>query len=200
MTARSVFRRTMQISLPAMPASKNSFARSPMRIPCMQSEGIPFDYANITDVPSVTWSYPSVLSAAGIHYFAEATKSHRGPIVLYGKWNEQSPFWRQGPDGSKVLMANTRQYSQLWFVCDLPPEVANCRQGLPGYLQQFQSPDYKPDALLMFGSQLENTDVRLKEADFIPQRNALYAFPKINISSFPDYFRYVEQKFGNFPP
>lgn len=161
-----------------------------------RSEGIPFEYANITDVPSITWSYPSVLSSAGLHYFAEATNSDRGPIVLYGKWNERSPFWREGPDGSKVLMANTRQYSQLWFVCDLPPEIGNCRQGLPAYLQQFESPDYKPDAVLMFGSQLENTDVRLKEADFIARWNALYAFPKISISAFPDYFRYIEQKFG----
>jgi hypothetical protein len=93
-------------------------------------------------------------------------------------------------------MANTRQYSQLWFVCDLPPEIGNCRQGLPAYLQQFESLDYKPDAVLMFGSQLENTDVRLKEADFIARWNALYAFPKISISTFPDYFRYIEQKFG----
>ena len=29
--------------------------------------GAPFDYANITDVPTFTWSYPSILSAAGIH-------------------------------------------------------------------------------------------------------------------------------------
>jgi alpha-mannosidase len=161
-----------------------------------RSDGIPFEYANITDVPSVTWSYPSILSAAGLRYFAEATNSDRGPIVLYGKWNERSPFWREGPDGSKVLMANTRQYSQLWFVCDLPPEIGNCRQGLPAYLQQFESPDYKPDAVLMFGSQLENTDVRLREADFIARWNALYTFPKIRISVFPDYFRYIEQNFG----
>jgi alpha-mannosidase len=161
-----------------------------------RSEGIPFEYANITDVPSVTWSYPSVLSSAGLRYFAEATNSDRGPIVLFGKWNELSPFWREGPDGSKVLMANTRQYSQLWFVCDLPPQIGNCRQGFPGYLQQFESPDYKPDAVLMFGSQFENTDVQLKEADFIARWNGLYAFPKINLSTFPDYFRYIERKYG----
>ena len=159
-------------------------------------EGIPFDYANITDVPSVTWSYPSILNAAGIKYFAEATNSDRGPIVLFGKWNEKSPFWREGPDGAKVLMANTRQYSQLWFVCELPPEAGNCRQGLPGYLQQFAAPDYKPDAVLMFGSQLENTDARLSEPQFVSQWNAAYAYPKFIIASFPDYFRYIEQHFG----
>ena len=162
-----------------------------------RTEGVPFDYANITDVPSVTWSYPSILNAAGIRYFAEATNSDRGPIVLYGKWNEKSPFWREGPDGSKILMANTRQYSQLWFVCDLPPDVGNCRQGLPAYLQQFSAPEYKPDAVLMFGSQLENTDARLSEPEFIANWNATYAYPKFILSTFPDYFRYIERKYGS---
>lgn len=162
-----------------------------------QTDNVPFEYANITDVPSVTWSYPSVLNAAGIKYFAEATNSDRGPIVLYGKWNEKSPFWRTGPDGSKVLMANTRQYSQLWFVCELPPEVGQCRQGLPAFLQQFAAPDYRPDAVLMFGSQLENTDVRLSEPDFLAAWNTEYAYPKFIISSFTDYFKYIETKFGS---
>jgi alpha-mannosidase len=162
-----------------------------------ETEGIPFDYANITDVPSVTWSYPSVLKAAGIKYFAEATNSDRGPIVLYGKWNEKSPFWREGPDGARVLMANTRQYSQLWFVCDLPPEVGNCRQGLPAFLQQFSAPDYKPDAVLMYGSQLENTDARLSEPQFVSRWSAVYAYPRFIIATFPDYFRHVEKNYGS---
>jgi alpha-mannosidase len=162
-----------------------------------RTEGIPFEYANITDVPSVTWSYPSILSAAGIKYFAEATNVDRGPIVLIGKWNEKSPFWREGPDGSNVLMNNTRQYSQLWFVCDLPPGVGNCRQGLPAFLQQFSSPDYKPDAVLMFGSQLENTDARLSEPAFLAKWSATYAFPKFILSTFPEYFRYIEKNYGS---
>jgi hypothetical protein len=161
-----------------------------------RKEGVPFDYANITDVPSVTWSYPSVLHAAGIKYFAEATNVDRGPIVLIGRWNEKSPFWREGPDGEKVLMANTRQYSQLWFVCDLPPEVGNCRQGLPAFLQQFAAPDYKPDAVLMYGSQLENTDARLSEPDFLAKWSTTYSYPKFVLSTFPDYFRYIEEKYG----
>lgn len=162
-----------------------------------RKEGLPFDYANITDVPSVTWSYPSVLSVSGIRYFAEAANSDRGPIVLIGKWNEKSPFWREGPDGAKVLMANTRQYSQLWFVCELPPQVGACRQGLPAFLQQFSANEYKPDAVLMYGSQLENTDVRLSEPEFLAKWNATFAYPKFVLSTFPDYFHYIERNFGS---
>jgi len=178
-------------------ASMEEFIRSLLYAHSLHTkENVPFEYANITDIPSISWSYPSILNAAGVKYFAEATNSDRGPMVLYGKWNEKSPFWRQGPDGSKVLMANTRQYSQLWFVCELPPDVGNCRQGLPAYLQQFAAPNYKPDAVLMFGSQLENTDVRLSEPDFLALWDAEYAYPRFILSTFPDYFRYIEKKYG----
>jgi alpha-mannosidase len=162
-----------------------------------REQGVPFDYANLTDVPSITWSYPSVLKAAGIKYLAEATNVDRGPSVLIGRWNEKSPFWRAGPDGGRVLMANTRQYSQLWFVCELPPQVGACRQGIPAYFQQFASPDYKPDAVLMFGSQLENTDARLSEPEFVNTWNATFSYPKFILSTFPDYFRYIEGKYGS---
>ena len=76
------------------PGGTDSFAI--IRTRCTGPKAFLLTTQNITDVPSVSWSYPSVLNAAGIRYFAEATNSDRGPIVLYGKWNEKSPFWREG--------------------------------------------------------------------------------------------------------
>ena len=92
-----------------------------------REEKIPFDYVNITDVPSYTWSYPSALHALGIKYFLAASNNDRAPILLYGRWNEQSPFWWQGPDGSKVLMSYSRQYFQFSFVCGVPAQEAACQ-------------------------------------------------------------------------
>ena len=160
------------------------------------SENIPFDYANITDVPSQTWSYPSVLSALGVKYFAAAANSDRGPILLHGDWNAKSPFWWQGPDGSKVLMAYTRQYSQFYFTCSLPPQMANCQQAIPTFLQPFETPDYRTDTVLMYGSQFENTDLQLGETDLVQKWNAQYAYPKFVITTFPTYFQYIDKKYG----
>ena len=160
-------------------------------------DGLPFDYANITDVPSYTWSYPSVLNALGIKYFSAAANSDRAPILLYGRWNEKSPFWWQGPDGGKVLMSYARQYFQFSFVCGLPEQEAGCRQSLPTFLQQYESPDYKPDAVLMFGSQIENTDLTPGEPDFVKSWNEHYAYPKIVFATFPDYMRYIDEHFGS---
>jgi len=155
------------------------------------------DYANITDVPAYPWSYASVLAAAGVKYFAAGANDDRGPQPLYGRWQTRSPFWWQGPDGAKVLMAYTRQYSQLWFVCGLPPREAGCRDGLPAFLQTFESPNYRPDVVLMFGSQLENTDLIPGEGEFVRGWNAKYAWPRLRLATFRDYFEKIERQFGD---
>jgi hypothetical protein len=160
----------------------------------------PFDYANITDVPAYTWSYPSVLHALGIKYFLAASNNDRAPILLYGHWNEKSPFWWQGPDGSKALMSYSRQYFQLSFVCGVPAEEAACQQSLPTFFEQYESPSYKPDAVLMYGSQIENTDLIPGEPEFVQKWNSKYAYPKMILATFPDYMRYIEQRYGDALP
>ncbi len=162
--------------------------------------GVPFDYVNITDVPSYTWSYPSVLHALGIRYLAAASNNDRAPILLWGRWNTKSPFWWEGPDGSKVLMSYSRQYFQLSFICQLPAQMAACRQSLPTFLQAYDRPSYKPDAALIFGTQVENTAYVPGTHAFIKKWNATYAYPKMIESTFPDYFRYIDQHFGNELP
>jgi hypothetical protein len=159
--------------------------------------GLPFDYANITDIPSYTWSYPSVLHALGIKYFAAAANSDRAPILLYGRWNQKAPFWWQGPDGSKVLMAYTRQYLQMAFACGTPASEAACRDSLPTILEPFASPDYKPDAVLLFGTLSENRDLVPGLPEFVRKWNSHYAYPKMILSTFPDYFRYIDQHYGS---
>jgi hypothetical protein len=159
--------------------------------------GLPFDYANITDIPAYSWSYASVLHALGIKYFAAAGNSDRAPILLYGHWNQKSPFWWQGPDGSKVLMAYTRQYLQFAFACGTPASEAACRDSLPTILEPLASPDYKPDAALLFGTQSENKDIVPGLPEFVRKWNSHYAYPKMTLSTFPDYLRYIDQHYGS---
>jgi len=154
-------------------------------------------YANITDVPAVPWSYASALHAAGVKYFAQGANDDRGPAPLYGRWQTRSPFWWEGPDGSKVLMAYTRQYSQVWFVCGLPPQEAGCREGLPTLFQTFEAPGYVPSTLLMFGSQLENTDLIPGEGEFVQHWNGKYAWPHLELATFRDYFERIEREYGD---
>lgn len=159
--------------------------------------GRPAEYANITDVPSYPWAYASVLHAAGVKYFAAGANDDRGPQPLYGRWQTRSPFWWEGPDGAKVLMSYNRQYSNLWFICGLPAREAGCRASLPTFLETFAAPSYRPDVVLMYGSQLENTDLIPGEGEFVRSWNAHYAWPRLKLATFPDYFHVIEEKYGD---
>lgn len=158
--------------------------------------GKPSDYANITDVPAYPWSYSSILHAAGVKYFAAGANDDRGPQPLFGRWQTHSPFWWQGPDGEKVLMAYTRQYSQVWFVCGLPPQEAGCRQSLPTLFETYDTAGDRPDTILMFGSQLENTDLIPGEGEFVKNWNTKYAWPRLELATFRDYFQRIERDWG----
>ena len=123
--------------------------------------GTPFNYANITDVPSYSWSYASILAAAGIHYFVAGPNGHltRGPILIQGRLNEDSPFWWEGPDGGKVLFWYGRHYWEGGILFGVPPEVRAGQQTIPVFLRTYDHPEYRANAVILFGTQQENTDL-----------------------------------------
>ncbi|HEV7904995.1 MAG TPA: polysaccharide lyase family protein, partial [Pyrinomonadaceae bacterium] len=94
-----------------------------------------WDTANITDVPSYSWSYASILAAAGVKYFAAAANADRGPTLMLGDLHRRSPFWWEGPDGARVLMWYSRHYHQIGSQFGLPPQVANGYEGLQSFLR-----------------------------------------------------------------
>ncbi len=149
-----------------------------------RAHGAPSDYVNITDVPSYTWSYASILSAAGIKYFSAAANADRGPTLMLGDLHRRSPFWWEGPDGSRVLLWYARHYHQIGSQFGLPPRAANGYEGLQTFLHVYERPDYAPDAVLMHGSQWENTSLHKAQADIVREWNATYAYPRLAFAGF----------------
>ena len=158
--------------------------------------GVPFEYANITDVPSYSGAYPSVLASAGVKYWVAAGNNWRAPFLLYGRWNEQSPFWWEGPDGKKVLFWYSRHYMQVQSLFGMPPSLSAIRDSLPIFLQAYSGPRYKPDAALIYGTQVENTDLVPGTATFAQAWNREYAYPRLQYATFTDFFKYIEQKYS----
>jgi alpha-mannosidase len=160
----------------------------------------PFDYANITDVPSYTWSYASILASAGLHYFLAASNNDRAPVLLQGHLNEKSPMYWEGPDGKKVLFWYSRHYMQMQFLFGLPPLPDAGEQMLPLFLQMYEHPDYRAHATILFGTQVENTDLFPQQAALADQWNALYAYPHLQYSGFHDALAEIADQFGNNIP
>jgi alpha-mannosidase len=149
-----------------------------------RAHGGPWNYVNITDVPSYSWSYASILAAAGLKYFAAAANADRGPTLMLGDLHRQSPFLWEGPDGSRVVMWYARHYHQIRSEFGLPPVVATGYEGLASFLQVYERPDYTASAVMLHGSQWENTSLYPQQAALVGQWNALFAFPELKFSGF----------------
>ena len=161
---------------------------------------LPIGAAHITDVPSYSWSYASVLHDAGVKYFAAASNSWRAPVLLQGRWNEKSPFYWEGPDGGRVLMWYSRAYLQLSSMFGTPQRLEAVKDALPVFLQAYSRPEYVADATILFGSQLENTALNVEQAELAHNWAESYAYPRLEYSSFADAMSRIEsQSQGNLP-
>ncbi len=160
----------------------------------------PFNYANITDVPSYSWSYASLLASAGIKYFIASSDNYRAPVLVQGRLNESSPFWWQGPDGKKVLFWYSRIYPQMEHLFGLPPLVAAGHDTLPVFLQAYEHANYHANAVILFGSQAENSDLFPAQAELAEQWNSAYAFPRLEYSGFYDALETISRQMGGDIP
>lgn len=162
--------------------------------------GLPVGAANITDVPSYSWSYASILHDAGIRYFAAGSNSWRAPVLLEGRWNEKSPFYWEGPDGGRVLMWYSRAYLQLASMFGTPPTVGAVKDALPVFLQAYARKSYRADSVILFGSQLENTALDRGQVTLPADWAKTYAYPRLKFSTFKDAMASIEQQFrGDIP-
>ncbi len=160
----------------------------------------PFNYANITDVPSYSWSYASVLAAAGIPYFAAGSDNYRAPVLLQGRLNENTPAWWEGPDGKRVLLWYSRHYMHMQMLFGLPPLVPAGRDTLPLYLQMYERPNYHANSTILFGTQVENTDLFPQQAELAEQWNSTYAYPHLKYSGFHEALATIEKESGSDIP
>lgn len=162
--------------------------------------GTPLDYANITDVPSYSWSYASILASAGIPYLAAASNNYRAPALLQGRLNENSPVRWVGPDNKHVLLWYSRIYQQMQMLFGLPPVLSAGRDTLPLFLQMYEHPSYRANAVILYGTQVENTDLFPQQAELAQKWNGLYAYPHVQYAGFHEALETVEKQFGDSIP
>lgn len=162
--------------------------------------GSPFNYATITDVPSWSWSYASVLAAAGVDELLGGSNNYRAPVLLQGKLNEDSPIWWEGPDGGKVLLWYSRHYQQMEMLFERKPVLAAGRDTVPLFLQMYERPEYRANAVIIYGTQVENSDLVAGQAELAEKWNAEYAYPRIEYSGFHDALAKIAKQFGGDIP
>lgn len=161
---------------------------------------IPFNYATTTDVPSYSGAYPTILADSGVKYWAVGGNQDRAPVLASEQWDQKSPFWWEGPDGQKVLFSYSWSYSHIGRFFTLAPTNSIIRESLPIFMAQFDRPSYKPDAVLMYGAQNENTALHPELGTFVSVWNRAYAYPQLKYALFADYFSYIAEHYGDQLP
>jgi alpha-mannosidase len=157
---------------------------------------LPIGAANITDVPSYSWSYASVLHDAGIKYLAAGSNSWRAPIQLIGHWNEKSPFYWEGPDGGRVMMWYSRAYLQLASMYGNPPTLPAVKDATPVFLQAYTRPDYIANSVIIYGSQLENTPLSRAQVALPEEWAKGYAYPRMVFTTFKAAMASLDKQFA----
>ena len=168
------------------------------------------DSASQTDEPSLTWALPQILSDAGIKYFANGSDPIRGAFNPIGHLNFHSPFYWEGPTGSKVLMWSGISYTAVddmtwggWSpdsarAGTYSTSVFGLTRSLPLFLSQYERDDFPFDAVLLFG--LHNDEIPMRhwgDADVIDMWNREYAYPKIIPATQRDFFTHITHEFGD---
>jgi alpha-mannosidase len=156
-----------------------------------QSHGGTSDYVSITDIPSFSWSYASILAASGFKYFIAGSNNDASPILLVGRHHEHSPFWWEGPDGKRILMWYSRMYTQVASLFGMPPDLELGAESLPIFLQMYDHPGYPSDATIVYGTQPENTDLFPQQASFVADWNSKYVYPRLDYSSFSEALGHI---------
>lgn len=164
-----------------------------------QEHGGGFDYASITDVPSYSWSYASILAAAGVKYLVAASNNERAPILRLGHLNTKSPFLWEGPDGARIPMWYTQSYQQMPHIFGIPPQLTGGRDTLPIFLQHYGGKDYKSDGVIVYGTQWENTALFASQATLDKDWNSVYAYPRIHFSGFAEAMEYITKQTHPMP-
>lgn len=159
-----------------------------------------FEHTILSDIPSYSWSYPSVAAGAGLKYLMLASNQDLGPILLLGRLHERSPFWWEGPDGQRILTWYSRHYMQVSALFGLPCSLEAGRDSLPTFLQAYTRSDYSSDAVIVFGTQVENTDLHPEQAVLAGAWNELYAYPKLKFAGVAEAMEYIAKQMGNSIP
>ncbi len=163
-------------------------------------EGLRADRVDMVDVASATGAYPTILSGMGVKWLLHANNQDRGPFRFNGGLHRHSPFWWQGPDGSRILVWLSRMYCELKKVCGSPGSIEAAERGLGMWLMDYARADYAPDAVILYGMEADNTDLDVRMADFVREWNGTYDYPRLIPSNGSSFFEYVSSRWGDrFP-
>lgn len=162
-----------------------------------QECGVQIQTAMASDVTGQPWMLPQILSKSGIKYFSTAVNATMAKALKL-----ERPFYWRAQDGSKVMVLDTdeRQAYQEGIMVGLHEDYETVCKKLPLYLEDLEDTanfNYDLIALRAPGYPGDNTKPNIAISNIVQEWNRKWVFPKLIISTYSDYFKKFEKKYGS---
>lgn len=153
--------------------------------------GVPVETAAICDVPGWTWGLVSMLSQAGVKYFAIGP-NYSARIGSIHQWDNRPFYWRSPSGRERVLCYVVDNYH---FLGDLEEQALR-------HIEHLQRSGYAYDLAPLFwvgtwpDGGVDNAPPDAQLVEKVAAWNRKYAAPRVAIGRNADFFRALEQRHG----
>ena len=152
--------------------------------------GINVTAADLSDVPSAAWGLASALDGSGVRYFAEGINQTRA--LTLANSGIQSPFYWEGPDGSRLLTWLSAGYGQsIWLDQNPHPTLVQMQNWVNDIIAGYNRKSYPYSAIYVYGALYENMVVNPDYGSQIAIWNREFAYPHLVIAAEPQYFHAI---------
>jgi hypothetical protein len=155
--------------------------------------------ATLNDIPTHVWTLPTILAGSGIRYLSLGLNGGLVRANSFDKLFERSPFYWQGPDGSRVLTWVAQGYMYAKKI-GLTENTTQVRKKLGEFLSGYTRSSYPYDVVLALGALGEDDSFQPALAATAEEWNRHYAYPKIIFARGPEFFEYLETGFRDKIP
>jgi hypothetical protein len=157
--------------------------------------GIDVTCAMNNDVTGFGWALPQIFRQAGIKYFATGINETRSRAPL----RRPCAFWWESPDGSRVLEWEGEHYLFANYDLSLHEPIDKSAPKVGEYLAKLEGRGDYPYDLIAFNIGAWTTDncpPGRGLSDRVKEWNETYAYPKLRLATWRDFFVPFEAKYG----
>jgi alpha-mannosidase len=168
--------------------------------------GINVEHALLDDVNGFTWGLPGVLAKSGVKYLVMGSNATRDNIQ---NGNAPTLFYLAGPDGSEILVWRSLDYAEGIDLISMDDpysghhtEGINMQEGeksIARYFDRHERSGYPFDAIALQTANDFNPPYK-QLSETARAWNTQWAYPKLLLSTAPEFFHYIETQNTNLIP
>lgn len=160
--------------------------------------GLHAEVAMQNDVNGVPWCLADYMNSAGIKYYSMAQNTHRARKPF----DVPTLFWWESPSGKRVLTLRNEHYMTGNFLGILNHEISSFEKSLFPLLDDLDKKGFAMDAIpfQFSGFLTDNSPPSTTACNIVKLWNEKYVWPKLQLSTMSDFFKYAETRFAAKAP